>query len=110
MEPGIEFSQSAAAKLSEIAAREGKPELMLRVYIQGGGCAGFQYGFELEERASEEDIVVEKDGVRLVIDPLSFQYLMGGEVDWQEDLQGARFIIKNPNASTTCGCGSSFGI
>ena len=83
---------------------------MLRVYIQGGGCSGFQYGFALEGEENQDDMVVETEGVKLLVDPMSFQYLMGAEIDYLEDLQGARFVINNPNASTTCGCGSSFGI
>ena len=83
---------------------------MLRVYIQGGGCSGFQYGFTFEKVASADDFVVENGKVKLIVDPMSFQYLMGSEVDYREDLQGARFMISNPNATTTCGCGSSFGI
>lgn len=107
---GIEFTDKAAAKVREIVAREGNPVLMLRVYIQGGGCSGFQYGFELEEQAGEDDVVIEKEGVKLLIDPMSFQYLMGGEVDYKEDLQGARFVVNNPNAASTCGCGMSFAL
>ena len=83
---------------------------VLRVYIQGGGCSGFQYGFALENEENQDDMVVETDGVKLLVDPMSFQYLMGAEIDYLEDLQGARFVINNPNATTTCGCGSSFGI
>jgi iron-sulfur cluster insertion protein len=107
---GIEFTDKAAAKVREIVAREGNRVLMLRVYIQGGGCSGFQYGFELEEQAGEDDVVIEKEGVKLLIDPMSFQYLMGGEVDYKEDLQGARFVVNNPNAASTCGCGMSFAL
>ena len=83
---------------------------MLRVYIEGGGCSGFQYGFELAQASNEDDTVIEKAGVKLVVDPLSFQYLAGSEVDYRDDLMGARFVVNNPNAVTTCGCGASFGI
>jgi len=107
---GVAFSASAAAKVKELAAAQGDANLMLRVYIEGGGCSGFQYGFEFAESAAEDDAVVETDGVRMVVDPMSFQYLLGAKVDYKEDLQGARFIVSNPNATTTCGCGSSFGV
>lgn len=104
------FTDHAARKVKELRARHERPDSMLRVYIQGGGCSGFQYGFTLEEQASEDDMVVENQGVKLLVDPMSFQYLMGSRVDYLEDLQGARFVIDNPNAATTCGCGSSFSI
>ena len=94
--------------MRELIDEEGKPELKLRVYIQGGGCSGFQYGFTFEDRSAEDDLAVERDGVTLLVDPLSLQYLMGAEVDYRESLQGAQFVIRNPNAKTTCGCGSSF--
>lgn len=102
------FTNSAAAKVKELIAEENNPDLMLRVFVSGGGCSGFQYGFTFEETASEDDTRVNKDGVTLLIDPLSFQYLVGAEIDYKEDVQGAQFVIKNPNAKTTCGCGSSF--
>lgn len=102
------FTDSAARKVKELIAEENNPGLMLRVFVSGGGCSGFQYGFTFEEAANEDDARVNKDGVTLLIDPLSFQYLVGAEIDYQEDLQGAQFVIKNPNAKTTCGCGSSF--
>ena len=104
------FTEHAADKVKELSARPENPGSMLRVYIQGGGCSGFQYGFALEEQANQDDMVVETDGVKLLVDPMSFQYLMGAAIDYLEDLQGARFVINNPNATTTCGCGSSFGI
>jgi len=104
------FSEHAAHKVKDLSARQENPGSMLRVYIQGGGCSGFQYGFALESAKNEDDMVVETDGVKLLVDPMSFQYLMGAEIDYLEDLQGARFVINNPNATTTCGCGSSFGI
>ena len=104
------FTEQAADKVKELSAREENTGSMLRVYIQGGGCSGFQYGFALEEQENQDDMVVETDGVKLLVDPMSFQYLMGAAIDYLEDLQGARFVINNPNATTTCGCGSSFGI
>jgi len=106
----MNFTSAAARKVRELILADGNPELKLRVYITGGGCSGFQYGFTFDERADEDDLRVERDGVELLIDPLSFQYLEGAEVDYSESLEGARFVIRNPNASTTCGCGSSFGI
>ena len=106
----IQLTSSAAHKVQELISKQGRTSAMLRVYIQGGGCSGFQYGFTFEDAVQEDDTVVEKEGVSLVVDPLSFQYLMGAEVDYKEDLQGARFVINNPNAATTCGCGSSFSI
>ena len=108
--PGILFTDSAARKVQELVLAEGNPALMLRVYISGGGCSGFQYGFSFDEEKADDDIAVQNDGVTLLVDPLSFQYLMGAEVDYSESLQGAQFVIRNPNASTTCGCGSSFSI
>ena len=104
------FTDSAAAKVKELIDEEGNPELKLRVFINGGGCSGFQYGFTFEEDVNEDDTQVEKGGVTLLIDPLSFQYLVGAEIDYTEGLQGSQFVIKNPNAKTTCGCGSSFGV
>lgn len=108
--PGIVLTDSAARKVQELILEERNPELKLRVYISGGGCSGFQYGFSFDEERAEDDIAVENDGVILLVDPLSFQYLMGAEVDYTESLQGAQFVIRNPNAATTCGCGSSFSI
>lgn len=106
----LQFTESAARKVRELILAEGNPALKLRVYITGGGCSGFQYGFTFDEAADEDDIRVARNGVELLVDPLSFQYLEGAEVDYSESLQGARFIIRNPNAATTCGCGSSFGV
>lgn len=108
--PGITLTDAAARKVQQLILEEHNPELKLRVYISGGGCSGFQYGFSFDEERAEDDIAVENDGVILLVDPLSFQYLMGAEVDYSESLQGAQFVIRNPNASTTCGCGSSFSI
>ena len=106
----LEFTAAAAAKVRELIAEEGNPALKLRVYIQGGGCSGFQYGFEFDEQQGEDDLALQRDGVTLLVDPLSLQYLMGAEVDYRESLQGAQFVIRNPNAKTTCGCGSSFTV
>lgn len=106
----VNFTESAADKVSGLIDDEGNPELKLRVYITGGGCSGFQYGFTFDEEQAEDDTKVERNGVSLLIDPMSFQYLMGAKIDYLEDLQGARFVIENPNASTTCGCGSSFSV
>lgn len=104
----ILFSDNAAAKVLEMITEEGNPNLQLRVYVSGGGCSGFQYGFAFEESTGADDIVVEKGGVRVLVDPVSLQYLNGAEVDFQDGLDGSKFIIKNPNAKSTCGCGSSF--
>ena len=107
---GMVFTDAAARKTLELILEESNPELKLRVYISGGGCSGFQYGFMFDESMAEDDIKIINDGVTLLVDPLSFQYLMGAEVDYAENLQGAQFVIRNPNASTTCGCGSSFSV
>ncbi len=104
----LEFTSAAAAKVAALIAEEGNPALKLRVFISGGGCSGFQYGFEFDQEQSEDDVALSRDGVTLLVDPLSLQYLMGAEVDYRESLQGAQFVIRNPNAKTTCGCGSSF--
>jgi iron-sulfur cluster insertion protein len=104
------FTAAAASKVTELIAEEGNPELKLRVYISGGGCSGFQYGFTFDEDRAEDDLAVEKDGVLLLVDPLSLQYLNGAEIDYSESLTGAQFVIRNPNAKTTCGCGSSFAV
>jgi iron-sulfur cluster insertion protein len=106
----VVFTAAAAKKVAELIKEEGNPELMLRIYVQGGGCSGFQYGFTFDETVNEGDERVETEGVSLLIDPMSLQYLMGAEVDYTEGLQGAQFVIRNPNATTTCGCGSSFGV
>ena len=108
--PGIVFTGAAARKVQELIMEEANPNLKLRVYISGGGCSGFQYGFSFDEERADDDIAVDNDGVTLLIDPWSFQYLMGAEVDYSESLQGAQFVIRNPNAQTTCGCGSSFSV
>jgi len=102
------FTDSAANKVRELIIEEGNAGLKLRVFVSGGGCSGFQYGFTFDEVTNEDDTVLNKNGVQLLIDPMSFQYLVGAEIDYQEGLEGAQFVIKNPNATTTCGCGSSF--
>lgn len=102
------FTEAAAAKVKQLIEEEGNDALKLRVFITGGGCSGFQYGFTFDENINEGDTTVEKSGVTLLIDPMSFQYLMGAEIDYTEGLQGEQFVIRNPNATTTCGCGSSF--
>jgi len=104
------FTDAAAGKVSELLKEEENPELKLRVFISGGGCSGFQYGFTFDEKIEDGDVQVENGGVVLLVDPMSVQYLMGAEIDYKEDLEGAQFVIRNPNATTTCGCGSSFGI
>ncbi len=104
------FSDAAAGKVRELIAEEGNPDLKLRVYISGGGCSGFQYGFTFDEARSDDDLAVDNDGVTLLVDPLSLQYLAGAEIDYSESLTGAQFVIRNPNAKTTCGCGSSFTV
>ena len=108
LEQPLDFTAAAASKVAALIAEEGNPALMLRVYISGGGCSGFQYGFSFDEERAEDDLALQRDGVTLLVDPLSLQYLMGAEVDYRENLQGAQFVIRNPNAKTTCGCGSSF--
>ena len=104
----INFTDSAAKKVAELIAEEGNPNLKLRVFVQGGGCSGFQYGFTFDEKVNEDDTSRMKDGVELLIDPMSYQYLVGAEIDYKEDINGAQFVIKNPNVTSTCGCGSSF--
>ena len=102
------FTDSAAAKVADLIAEEGNPELKLRVFVQGGGCSGFQYGFTFDDAVNEDDTSFEKNGVTLLVDSMSFQYLVGAEIDYKEVINGSQFVIKNPNATTTCGCGSSF--
>lgn len=106
----MSFTDSAARKVKTLIEEEGNDNLKLRVYITGGGCAGFSYGFKFDEDAKEDDTRVENQGVTLLVDPMSIQYLAGSEVDYTEGLQGAQFVVKNPNATSTCGCGSSFSI
>jgi iron-sulfur cluster insertion protein len=109
MEPII-FTSNAAIKVSEMIAEEGDAALKLRVYVTGGGCSGFQYSFAFDDQVGEDDMTIEKDGVTLLVDAMSFQYMMGATIDYQEGLEGARFVITNPNATSTCGCGSSFSV
>ena len=106
----LTFTDSAAQKVKSLISEEGNTALKLRVYITGGGCSGFQYGFTFDEKVNDGDLTVENSGVQLVIDPMSLQYLIGGTVDYTEGLEGSRFVVNNPNASSTCGCGSSFSI
>ena len=108
--PVMGFTDSAARKVMQLITEEANPELKLRVYISGGGCSGFQYGFTFDEIQAADDFAIDRDGVTLLVDPLSMQYLAGAEVDYTENLQGAQFVIRNPNAATTCGCGSSFSV
>ncbi len=102
------FTDSAVRKVKELIEEEGTPDLKLRVFVTGGGCSGFQYGFTFEEAVNEDDTAIDKNGVTLLVDPMSLQYLVGAEIDYQDSLQGSQFVIRNPNATTTCGCGSSF--
>ena len=104
------FTDAAADKVGKLLQEEDNPDLMLRVFIAGGGCSGFQYGFTFDEKLEDGDSKVENRGVALIVDPMSVQYLMGAEIDYKEDLQGAQFVIRNPNVATTCGCGSSFSV
>ena len=104
------FTDNAAKKVKELIEEEGSPDLKLRVFVSGGGCSGFQYGFTFEEEVNEDDTQVMKDTVTLLIDPMSLQYLMGAEIDYQDNLQGSQFVIRNPQATSTCGCGSSFAV
>ena len=104
----VSLSDSAVKRIASLISEEGNPSLMLRLSVSGGGCSGFQYGFTFDETVNEDDTSMVKEGVTLLIDPMSFQYLVGAEIDYQESLEGAQFVIKNPNATSTCGCGSSF--
>jgi len=106
--PALSFTDAAARKVGDLIRGEGNPKLMLRVFVQGGGCSGLQYGFEFDEQLQEGDTCIENLGVKLIVDPMSVQYLTGAEIDYREGLDGAQFVIRNPNATTTCGCGSSF--
>ena len=108
--PPIVFTDAAAEKVAQLISEEDNPSLKLRVFISGGGCSGFQYGFTFDDEVEDGDSSIENQGVTLLVDPMSVQYLMGAEIDYKEDLQGAQFVIRNPNASTTCGCGSSFSV
>jgi iron-sulfur cluster insertion protein len=108
--PTLLFTDAAASKVAELIREEANPNLKLRVFVQGGGCSGFQYGFTFDESVEDGDTQVRNGDVTLLIDPMSVQYLVGAEIDYREDLEGAQFVIRNPNASTTCGCGSSFSM
>jgi iron-sulfur cluster insertion protein len=108
--PLLIFTDAAARKVGELIAGEGNPKLMLRVFVQGGGCSGLQYGFEFDEEVQEGDTCIENQGVKLLVDPMSSQYLGGAEIDYRDGLEGAQFVIRNPNAQTSCGCGSSFNV
>lgn len=108
--PPLDFTDSAVAKVKSLIEEEQNEALKLRVFVTGGGCSGFQYGFTFDEDTADDDTSVVKDGVTLLIDPMSYQYLVGAEIDYKEDLQGSQFVIRNPNAQTTCGCGSSFSV
>ena len=107
---GMVFTDGAASKVKMLVEEEENEQLMLRVFVTGGGCSGFEYGFTFDEDLEEDDTAIENQGVKLVVDPLSFQYLAGAVVDFKEDLQGSRFVVTNPNAATTCGCGNSFAV
>ena len=104
------FSDNAVAKVRELIEEEGNPNLKLRVFVTGGGCSGFQYGFTFEEEINDDDTQMQKGSVTLLIDSMSLQYLVGAEIDYTEGLEGSQFVIRNPNATTTCGCGSSFSV
>lgn len=106
----ITISPSAQEKIKDILAEENNPSIKLRVFVQGGGCSGFSYGFTLDEEIAEDDFTLDENGVSVLVDPMSMQYLQGAEIDYKDELMGASFTIKNPNATTTCGCGSSFGV
>ena len=110
LDTNIQMSARAADKVSELIQDEGNDELKLRVFVTGGGCSGFSYGFTFADAVAQDDTVVRRSGVTMVVDPMSYQYLVGAEVDFKEDLQGSQFVVTNPNASSTCGCGNSFAI
>ncbi|GAC1628537.1 MAG: iron-sulfur cluster insertion protein ErpA [Nevskia sp.] len=109
-EADVIFTSAAASKVRELLDEESNPALKLRVFVTGGGCSGFKYGFTFDENSEEGDLAVENAGVTLLVDPMSLQYLMGAEIDYKDDVDGAQFVIRNPNATTTCGCGSSFAV
>jgi iron-sulfur cluster insertion protein len=108
--PDLVFTNAAASKVRELLDEEDNPAMKLRVFVTGGGCSGFKYGFTFDEVSEDGDFAVENGGVTLVVDPMSFQYLAGAEIDYKDDVDGAQFVIRNPNATTTCGCGSSFAV
>lgn len=109
-QPTIGITEQAIARVADLVVQKGSPELYLRVFVKGGGCSGFQYGFEFDSNKDSDDLVIEKGSIKLLVDPLSLQYLADAKIDYLDDLQGARFVVSNPNASTTCGCGSSFSL
>ncbi|MFN3886505.1 MAG: iron-sulfur cluster insertion protein ErpA [Aquabacterium sp.] len=108
--PPLHFSSAAAAKVAELIAEENNPALKLRLYVTGGGCSGFSYGFAFDDKVADDDTAIERDGVTMVVDMMSLQYLLGADIDYEDGLEGSRFVIHNPNAQTTCGCGSSFSV
>ncbi|AUR52900.1 iron-sulfur cluster insertion protein ErpA [Aquella oligotrophica] len=110
MEVAINFTDSAVSKVRELIEEENNPDLKLRVFITGGGCSGFQYGFTFDEIANEDDFLIDREGVKFLVDTMSYQYLVGAEIDYIDSFEGSQFTIKNPNAQTTCGCGSSFSV
>ena len=109
-EAPIKISETVVGKVAEMLAEEGDPALQLRIFVTGGGCSGFQYGFAFDDEKKEDDVRVERGAITVVVDAMSLQYLMGAEIDYEDNLEGARFVIRNPNASSTCGCGSSFSV
>jgi iron-sulfur cluster insertion protein len=110
MQADLSISDQAIDRINQLLASKDNPDLMLRVYIQGGGCSGFQYGFQFDENKQDDDIAIEQSGIKVVVDMLSLQYLGGAQIDFKDDIMGSRFLVNNPNASATCGCGSSFAI
>jgi iron-sulfur cluster insertion protein len=106
----VELTDSAVSKITELLAEENNPNLKLRTFVQGGGCSGFQYGFTFDEEQNEDDFVIERGGMKLLIDAMSMQYITGAKIDYKEDLMGSSFVINNPQAQSTCGCGSSFSV
>ena len=108
--PPLNISDAVVAKVADMLAEEGDPNLRLRIFVTGGGCSGFQYGFAFDDEAKEDDVTVDKGPVKVVVDAMSLQYMVGADIDYEENLEGSRFVIKNPNASSTCGCGSSFSV
>ena len=109
-EAPIKISETVVGKVAEMLAEEGDPALQLRIFVTGGGCSGFQYGFAFDDEKKDDDVRVERGPITVVVDAMSLQYLMGAEIDYEDNLEGARFVIRNPNASSTCGCGSSFSV
>jgi len=110
MDIAINFTDSAVSKVRELIEEESNPDLKLRVFITGGGCSGFQYGFTFDEIVNEDDFLIDREGVKFLVDTMSYQYLIGAEIDYIDSFEGSQFTIKNPNAQTTCGCGSSFSV